>query len=332
MEIKTVFGVTWRIPTNFEILLIVLFLLLIVSFLVLLKLHLNKKEKKLNDYQLFLFKLKRSGLSNFQIRIINNMTKILKLSDPNLLLQSPGLFEKSIGTFLQFLRQKNENADSLTAICKDITITYDKIYKPSAFKKKLETVTDIEVGQLLYFVSPDADVFLGKLVSADEDKLVVQLFRLKKQLRHLQENQDIVLHVWRLGDAEYIFNSSILNIEEQLVQLAIPQEFERTNEFRLPFLDVVLAAVVQDLDENKTEATIVKINDFELVVRSRVELNYQKNYEIQFDLTGFNIVIKAQLIADSTIQENHVFYYTFKYIKMSDAAKSILKKYMYEHL
>ena len=332
MEIKTIFGVTWHVPSNFEIFLLAMFIVLIITFLVLLKLHLNKKDKRLNDYQLFLFKLKRAGLSNFQIKIINNISQLLKLKDPNILLRSPELYEKSIGEFLQFLRDKNEDLDSLTAICKDITITYDKIYRPASFKKPLKNISELELNQLLYFITPDGDIFLGKFILSIENDLQVKLFRNKKQLQHLSVDKDVVLHIWRLGDAEYIFNSKIIKIEDQKVILQISEEFDRKHEFRLPFLDIVQAALVSDLDENKYEGTVVKINDFELVLRSRHELDYQKLYDIHFELDGFKMVIRAQIIADSIIKENHVFYYTLKFNNMSEPARNVLKKYLYEHL
>jgi len=42
--------------------------------------------------------------------------------------------------------------------------------------------------------------------------------------------------------------------------------------------------------------------------------------------------ITAIIIAERTIHEENVYYNTFRFIEISDAAKAILKKYISEHL
>ena len=97
MDIETVFGVIWRQASIFEITIIFLFISTIIFFLFLLKYNQVLKDRKIHDYQLFLFKLKRLGFSNFQIKIINNIVDILQLKDPNALPKDPELYEKAVG-------------------------------------------------------------------------------------------------------------------------------------------------------------------------------------------------------------------------------------------
>ena len=181
MDIKTPFGVVWRIAPYSEFFIYVgLFILLLIFFLII-KYMQSLKEKKINDYQLFLFKMKRLGLSNFQIKIINNIVEILRLQNPVELLNKPEFFEKGIGKFFVFLREKNETKDSLLSICKDVTITYEKLYHPSAFKKPLNSLMEIEINQLLYFTTEEKDVYLGKIIGRSVNELTLLLFTSEKK-------------------------------------------------------------------------------------------------------------------------------------------------------
>jgi len=49
-------------------------------------------------------------------------------------------------------------------------------------------------------------------------------------------------------------------------------------------------------------------------------------------MSDFKMKITAIVIADRTIQEENVFYLTFRYTEISEAARSILKTYIQEHL
>jgi len=338
MEIDTVFGFKWKVGTPEDFLLFFVILLLVIAIFGLIRYRFFLEDRKIHDYQLFLFKMRRLGLSNFQIKILNNMTKILRLSNPGLFLDNSRHFEDAIGRFLLFLRGKNELEESMASICKDITIIYEKVYHYQLFKKPLDRMQDIELNQLLYFIIGENNVYLGKIISKDNDILQVQLFRPIKEIQRLKEPGSIKVHIWRIGDAEYEFTSETIGLTDDVVSISFPVEFSRGKEFRHPYIDVIIPAVVGKFDLKPLEepehnnGTIIKVNDYEIVIRMNKKLEYKYHYKIECNLLEFQFSVVCTLIADKTINENNLIYYTFKFIDMSEGAKHVLKKYIYEHL
>lgn len=332
MEIKTVFGVTWKTPTSGEVLFVLLLLAIVIAAFILLKYRQKLINKEVNERQLFLFRMKNRGLSNFQIKIIYNIVSTLHLKKPNILLDDSHLFEKAIGKFLLFLRNQNENEDSIASIAKEIVILYEKIYHPTKIKKPLESLADLELKQMIYFLTDSKETFLGKLVKKTETKLALQLFRPANRLQSLKNTRQVSVHVWRIGDAEYTFTADFLQLQKNIAILKIPDEFNRRNEFRHPFIEVLISLdIIYDYDQ-KAWGTITKINDYEAVVKSSQQLDYQKEYQLYFEILEFKVHITGKLIADKTVEEEKVYYYTFKFIEMSEPARNVLKSYIYEHL
>lgn len=340
MDIKTVLNVTWPVPSTTEIILLILFLLSIIFFLAILRYNQLQKQKQTNHHQLFLFKLKRLGLSNFQIKLIYNFETILNLKDPNELLDKPALYEKAIAKFMIFLRQKNENEDSLETICKDIIITYDKIYNIFRIKKPLSSISDLEDKALLYFIDENKEIYLGRLVSIDKNKLNLLLFRPSRALRNIIPGLQIHVNLWRIGDAEYTFNSEVVSLQKKILSISFPDSLIREKELRHPYIDVIIPTKLINSDkgdnDNENEdtmpGTIYKLNDYEAVVRTDTKLDFQTNYIMKFELMDFSINAQSKIIAVKTIEENNTKYYTFKFTAMSDAANNVIKKYIYNHL
>ncbi len=77
--------------------------ILIAMLLLLLRYSYRLKEVKIKAAQLFLFKAKKMGLSNYQFKILRGMVDILTLKDPNPILSDKTLYEKAIGSFLSYL-------------------------------------------------------------------------------------------------------------------------------------------------------------------------------------------------------------------------------------
>ena len=46
----------------------------------------------------------------------------------------------------------------------------------------------------------------------------------------------------------------------------------------------------------------------------------------------FNFRVYVRIIASKTVEEGGTVYYTVKFDEMSPSSKSVLKKYVYEHL
>ena len=338
MGVPTVFGFYWIKASSTEILMVLAFLLFLGATYALLRYNQFLKNKKIQDESLFLFKMKRLGLSNFQIKLINNLVKTLYLTNPNELLQNSALFEEAVGQFLRFLKKGGESMDSLFDICKDITITYERIYSPALYKKPLESMAQIENNQLLYFTTEDGTVYLGKIISKTAESISIKLFRILKELQALNAEQPLTVYLWRIGDAEYIFKSKTMGLDKNILNISMPAEFTRDKEFRHPFIDTIIPITITradpgPLDEPENLAgTLFKINDYEAVIRAGSKFDYNHNYIIEFDAMDFKFHITARILANKTIEEGNIFYYTLKFIEMSDPARAILKRYMYEHL
>ncbi|MCP4137575.1 MAG: hypothetical protein GY754_41795 [bacterium] len=336
---STVFGVKFSVGTPTQIILLLLFFALVILLFGLIKYYRSQQARKFNDQQLFLFKMKRLGLSNFQIKIINNMVGILRLSNPTQLLTYSQFFESAVAKFLEFLREGNEAEDSLAAICKDITIIYEKLYHPANFKRPLESMSNIEKNQLLYFVTEKKEIFLGKIAEdVNEKGIILRLFRNPRRLQSLTGENPVKVFLWRSGDAEYSFITNTKKLENKLLTIEIPEEFSREREVRHPYCDLIVPASVLNADPGPAEeaeeisGTLYKINDFEVVVRVTEKLDYRHLYFIKFELMEFQFEIISKIIANKTIEEGNILYYTLKFENMSAPARDVLKNYMYEHL
>ena len=263
------------------------------------------------------------------------MVEILRLANPNLIFEKKDLFEKAVTRFLTFLKNKDEKEETLSAICKDITITYEKLYNPVTYKKPLEHIEDIENDQLLYFVTNFENVYLGKIISKNKKGITVQLFRTKKGLYIPSDDNIVNVYIWRVGDAEYEFSTKILESDGNMILIERPLEFKREKEFRHPYMDVIVPAIARKLSDEKPEeikATLFKLNDYEAIIRTNNTLDYKHQYELEFKIMDFQFVISSKIVANRTIEEQNIFYYTLRYQQMTEAAMSVLKRYIYEHL
>ncbi len=338
MDIETVFGVKWRLASYPEILVIIGLIITALLIFIIIRALQYLKYKKIHDHQLFLFRMKRIGLSNFQIKIMNNLIETLNITNPNLIFDKPELFEKAVGKFFDFLKRMNESGDTLESICKDTTITYEKLYYPSRYKKPLNNLAEIETSQLLYFVTEQHAVFLGRIISTRDNSLLIQLFGSARYISLLNRDTGIHVFIWRVGDAEYEFKSKIQRIDGTVIQIEIPEDFIRDKEFRHPYIDVLVPAELKKLgagvndEDSLIQATLLKLNDYEAVLRLSRNLDYRSNYEIDFDLMEFQVKASVRILANKTIEDGSIFYYTVKFQDMSDVAEKVLRKYIYEHL
>ncbi len=338
MDIETVFGVKWRLASYPEILIIIGILLAVILLLVILRSLQYLRDRKIHDQQLFLFKMKRTGLSNFQIKILNNMVQTLNLSNPNLIFDKSELFERAVVKFIDFLKRRNESTESLESISKDITITYDKIYSPSRYKKPLKSINEVERGQFLYFSAEDDSVFLGKILSVTGDSLKAHVFCSPRYCAVLKKDQEIQVFIWRIGDAEYEFVARISSFTGNDMEIHTPEDFTREKELRHPFIDVLVSAVLKkpgatehDPDAS-IQSTLVKLNDYEAVLRISKKLEYNSNYEMEFELMEFQIKSSVRVIANRTIEDGAIFYYAVRFQEMSEVGEKVLNKYISEHL
>ncbi len=338
--IETVWGVKWPVPSAIEMVLIILVVLLVLAFLILFRYNHYLQKKKMHAEQLFLFKTKQLGLSNYQIKILNGLANMLKLKDSINILQNPDLFELSLGSFLPFLREQEELQESLHQISIDIIKTYEKLYHRKSVKKTLDRLTDLETDILLCFFTEENDVFIGRVIGNKDKMLSVKLFRNPGEYRDFA-GKPIRVYLWRKGDAEYTFDTAIATVENKLIGIPLPDVFTRGEEERHPYIDTIISCIITELKAEEEaglgeavqiNGTIYKMNEFEAIVRVAEKLDYEKSYSLQFELSEFKINITSKVISDRTITEESVSYYTFRLLEMSDPARNILTKYIQERL
>lgn len=338
MDVPTIFGFSWKVAKAGDFAAMAITIAAVIVIFILIKVILSKITRDNNARQLFLFKMKRSGLSNFQIKIINNMVNILNLKNPNQIFENSEFFEDAIGKFLLYLREQHEKDETLAGICRDISITYSRLYHKTTFKKPLDVLEEIEDNQLLYFRSETGHVYLGKIISKEPGFLYVKLFRSPRELRSLGGVNNIKVYIWRLGDAEYVFDSNTAGLDNNVVTIEAPEKFTRANEFRHPYLSLILPVVLEkvkksaDEQDEKNSGSLIKINDYEAVIRLDYKIESKNEYFTEFDLHGFKFRILSGIIGARTFEERGGVYYTIKFIDMSEEEKTVLKGYISENL
>jgi c-di-GMP-binding flagellar brake protein YcgR len=338
MEDQTILTLKWKPTTTNEIIAFFCILVIPILVIIIIKLYQRYKNIKIHDSQLFLFKLKRLGLSNFQIKIINNLIEILRFSNPNTLLGNPEFFESAVSRFLTHARGSGESEEPLSMISKDLSIIYDKIYYPTRAKKPIRSIQDLGENQLIYFTLDSNKVFIGKIISWDSKNLYFKTFGSAAEMQAIPKNKMHTFHIFRLGDAEYSFDANVLGHEYGTLIVEIPKEINRGEESRHPYIDVIIPAQISkigSLDEvvEKISCTIYKINEYEAVLRVNMKLDINYQYNLEFNALEFNFIIVSKIIVEKTVEEESgIFYYNLKFKEMSAGASNVLKKFVYELL
>jgi hypothetical protein len=336
MYVDTVFGIKWRdAVSSTEIYMVILVIILAIAAYSLYKYNLKLNEKILHARLLFQFKIKQYGLTGLQRRIVNHIIETRKLKNPQIIFKNPDIFEESIGDILSYFKSGSEAGESFVNICKDIILTYEKLYHHAFARKPIEKIFDVEEGILLYFYLNPSAVYVGKLIEKNDSQMTLQLFRDIKYLPEIEIDAVYEFFLWRAGDAEYLFKAKAVSHENGRVVIEMPSEFTRGKEVRRPYIDVFIACTLSlpgelktDVDE-ETESitgTVIKLNEHELVIRLEQKLDYLIKYIVNFKIDEFKVSTSVQLIADKTISEGDTHYYTCKMIEISEAAKIVLHK------
>ncbi len=343
MYVDTIFGIKWRDAiSSTEVSIALIIIVLIITAYCLYKYNLRLNERILHARLLFQFKIKQFGLTGMQKRIVNHIVETRKLKDPQIIFKNPDMFEESMGDILSYFKSgTTEEGESFVNICKDIVITYEKLYHHSFAKKPIEKISDIEEGIMLYFYLNPSAVYVGKLIEKNDSKIILQLFRHTRHLQEIEIDSTYDFFLWRSGDAEYMFRAKLLSYDDSRVVIEMPAEFTRGKEVRRPYIDVFVECTLSIPEELKTgsdeatgqiPATIVKLNENEFVIRLSQKLDYRIKYAVDFKIEDFKVNAPVQLMADKTISEGDIHYYTCKIIELSDAAKRVLHKLINDNL
>ena len=96
-------GAEWPMPTRSTYVSIAIFFSFIILSAILVKIYYKIMMKKHHEEQLFLFKARQKGLTEYQSKIVQGMAKSTGLNNLNIFLEDEILFENSIASFLSRL-------------------------------------------------------------------------------------------------------------------------------------------------------------------------------------------------------------------------------------
>ena len=117
-----ILNIRWPLPGVFGIsVVLALAFAVIVIYLVLYYFRI-KEQKRIHNYQLFLFQVKRKGLSNFQIKILRNMSAYMKLANPKDLVARAAVFESAMADFVEYIKTQPDEMEHLKEIISDLAV------------------------------------------------------------------------------------------------------------------------------------------------------------------------------------------------------------------
>ena len=345
-----IFNIKWPLPGVFGISVVLgLIFAILVIYLILYYFRL-KDQARIHNYQLFLFHVKRKGLSNFQIKILRNMSAYLKLANPRDLISNAALFESSLDDFTEYIKRQNEEKENITDIIRDLTVIHKKIFSRVSYTRPFESMTDLEDSEILYMTDDQNNIFPGKVAGRGNGFIALTLFTPAKNLKLFENEKPVSLHVLRINDAEYAVKTSTSGIDMNHLIVKTPGEITREKEFRHPYINVMLSAFitvekpqtavspdnpelsVTTVNPEKIECTIAQINEYECVLRSPELLSFDRHYPLSFELDNFKFITMSRVISSKTVEKESVYYLTVKFIEMSDSGRSVLRKFIAESM
>lgn len=335
---NTIFGVKWPAPGIFGITLVLgLFFLILIIYLIY-RYFEAKEQLRVHNYQHFLFLAKSRGLNNFQFKILKNISSYFKLSNPKELISNPALFESSVADFIEYLKSTTEDPESLRAIFLDLAIIYERLYMTGLHRKPLKSMADIEDGEIMYITPEVGGVFLGKVSGRGSNSLEIMMFSPAKNLKIFETETKVSLHLLRIIDAVYLINTVTQGVNDNMLSVMLTDDFKREREFRHPYIDVELPAVIKpearpgETDPEPVEGTIVKLNENECIIRIQSPLEYNRDYPVIFEVADCKINAISRLLSSKILETGSVYYLTFRFMDMTDAVKTLLAKYIEENL
>jgi hypothetical protein len=339
MESKGAFyPFVWPTPDAFGIGLVIGLVVVALFIYIVYKYLESKEQKRIHNYQLFLFQAKRKGLNNFQFKILKNMASNLKLSNPKELVSNSGLFEATLPDFIEYLKKQTEGEENLVGIFRDLTTIYERLYITGSLRKPLESMTDIEEGEILYFTTEDGGVYLGKASGRGSNFIALKLFTPAKNLKNFENETSVAIRVLRINDAEYLIKTVTAGIDLNTLKVKLSDDFTREREFRHPYINVVIPAIVTieplapASEPERVECSILKINEYECVLRIPLPLEYGREYLISFEISKYKFNINSRIVSSKTVETESVYYLTFKFLDMTDPGKVILTRYIAESM
>jgi len=294
----------------------------------------------LQGQQLLLFKTKQLGITQYQYKILKGITDILHLEKPAEILRDPLLFERSIIRFLAFATKMGENKESFESICKDLIITYEKIYHFVDIRKPLSELRELEVNTLIAIETNEGNFFICKIRSQTREGFAIRVFSMAKDLERLTPGTDLRVFFWRSGDAEYEFRSIVIDNDNGDTIIQIPNDFTRGHSVPHPLVDIMLPCTVSNPPVPGTvegtpesfPADIFKLNEYEAIIRCSSKLDHAHHYIIDFTVNDFAIRTDMQILRERFIADRKIYYFNVKFTDLSEAGKTVIGNYIINHL
>jgi hypothetical protein len=295
------------------------------------------KDEIMKGQQLLLFKAKKMGLTEYQFKILKGITDILHIEKPSLIMDDPHLFESSIRSFLRYAAGMGEQGDALQSICRDLVITYEKIYHHTDIRRPLTALKDLEVNSLMVIRTEENTRFVGKLRVTGKDTFRIHPFISEKELHALRHGIGVTVTFWRAGDAEYEFNSVLVGVKDGMIDLISTGEFVRGQSVPHPLIDIVIpctltphSAAAQSAES--IAADIFKLNESEAIIRCKDKLLHDHPYVMTFSVADFTVRTDVNILSERYIADRHIFYFNLRFAEISDAAKTVISSYITERL
>ena len=287
--------------------------------------------------QLLLFKAKQRGLTDYQFKMLKGITDMLRLEKPSLIMDDPHLFEKSIRSFVPYATGMGEHDETIQSICRDLVITYEKIYHHAEVRRPLSALADLDINSLIAIRTEENMRFIGKLRITEKGNFRIRPFMQEKEMQSLRPGLGITAFFWRAGDAEYEFSSVITQINEGLIDVIATGEFQRGQSVPHPLIDIVIPCTVTPpagtaSQEKEITADIFKLNESEAIIRTGEKLSHEHPYVLSFMISDFTVRTDVAVLSERYIADRHIFYFNLRFSKISDAAKTVISAYITEHL
>ena len=296
-----------------------------------------RKKKKEDKRLILLAKMRKLGLSNKQIKIVNYITKLNKLSSIEKVHANKELFENSIG---QVIREFKIQQLPLSDVCRDVSLAYEKLYSPSRTINRLIELKNLSPNHIISFTPEnEADkVFFSKVVSVTDESIIAKLLKKQDDVRYLKDNISIDASIWKNDDGEYYFTTSanFNSLENDDFEILMPENLLKRNEFDRPYMNVAIDCelTLEDNDPTKEKAEepikarIVKMNTDEAIVTTRVALAQGKVYWFDFTINDFRFSLEAKTAITHFDPLINVAQATLVFKNMSPMALNVLKNYL----
>ena len=332
--------IKWHTADRSDFIITVCLLLLIIIFFCIYKYYKTKERTRIKNQNLFLRQIKQKDLNDNQLKLIKKMVSYLQLKNPMDIISNVNLFESNLTDFIKYLEDEAENNVGIEVnfeeIFRDLIIILDKLFGSKQLKIKiaLESMSKIEIGEIVYLKTEYDDIILGKIAAKREDHLGLKLFIPQADLKFFEDETKISIHLIKPDDGEYLIHTVTMGTESHMLLVKISDNFSKIMEFSHPYIDVMIPAHIAIYSQvgkvDSVECVIFKINEDECVLRMDTGFDYEREYRISFVLDDFMYNVFSRIISIKAIEKERVYYSTFRFMDMTEFGKKNLIKYISE--